>query len=250
MKTIILAIILFIFISSISFADEYILVMSKDDNVCKHILKLYNDDFKKYGAVKYDQHDEFNAIKWERKRVYKINEKGEKDYYYSVKETMLLSNFDINNDGKEEIVIKSYESGLHAIPSDQIYIFNKSDVAQFSDSIQLNQELYKRELGFVGYSYNTSPFRNNGYELKEIPPAEIAQQLGNERSVPIYHFLGGWFFFNPFIYDKVYYIAMTDWFPQQVETKKWLVILKLDPGDKIKDTCYFRKKTTKPLKKK
>ena len=67
MKRILLLILIFFFLSSISFADEYVLVMSKDDNVCQHMLKLYNDDLKKYGEIKYSQHKEFNTIKWEKR---------------------------------------------------------------------------------------------------------------------------------------------------------------------------------------
>lgn len=180
MKIRILVTIVFVLLTSISFADEYVMVMSKDDNVCKHMLKLYNDDFKKNDVIKYNQHEEFNSIKWEKRRVYSINKKGEKDYDYPIKETMLLSSFDINNDGKDEIVIKSYERGLSGIPSDQIYIFDKNEEAQFKDGIQRSQELFKKELGFVGYSYESSPFKGNGYELKEIPPIEIVKQLGND----------------------------------------------------------------------
>ena len=42
--------------------------MSKNDNVCQHMLKLYNEDLKQYGQVKYDQHEEFKAIKWEERK--------------------------------------------------------------------------------------------------------------------------------------------------------------------------------------
>ena len=31
---------------SITFAGEYVLVMSKEDNVCQHMLGLYNEDLK------------------------------------------------------------------------------------------------------------------------------------------------------------------------------------------------------------
>ncbi|MBU1052981.1 MAG: hypothetical protein KKC46_04025 [Proteobacteria bacterium] len=244
MKKRMLIFLMLIFLSSVCFADEYVSIMCKDDTLCSHMRKLYNDDLKKYGEIKYDQHEEFNNIKWEKKRAYLINDKGEDEYNYSsLRETMLLSKFDINNDGKIEIVIKSYEFGLRGIPSDQIFIFDKHEENKFKDGIKRNTELYKKILGIIGYNEETSPFRANGYSLKEIPPTQIIPMLGNKKNVPVYNFLGGWFYFNPFIYDNVYYVSMTDWEPHQID--QWLVILRLNPGNQIKDICYFKKNRTK-----
>lgn len=44
--------------------------MSKDDCVCQHVLKIYNEDLKEHGEIKYDQHEEFTAIKWEKQQSY------------------------------------------------------------------------------------------------------------------------------------------------------------------------------------
>ena len=51
MKRILLLVLISLSQFSTSFADEYVLVMSKDDNVCQHMLKLYNGDMEKYGET-------------------------------------------------------------------------------------------------------------------------------------------------------------------------------------------------------
>ncbi|MBU2591144.1 MAG: hypothetical protein KKC21_03880, partial [Nitrospinae bacterium] len=48
---------------------KYVLIMSKDDNLCGHMLNLYNRDLDKYGEVRYNEHEEFNWIKWEDKTL-------------------------------------------------------------------------------------------------------------------------------------------------------------------------------------
>jgi len=37
---------------SLSHSDEYVLLMSKEDNVCQHMLKIYNQDLKDFGDRK------------------------------------------------------------------------------------------------------------------------------------------------------------------------------------------------------
>lgn len=74
MKNIKILLVLFLlFIPSLGFADEYVLVMSKDDNVCQHMLKLYNDDLNKHEEIKYSQHNEFSTITWEEKKCYSLD---------------------------------------------------------------------------------------------------------------------------------------------------------------------------------
>jgi hypothetical protein len=114
-----------IFLSSTSFADEYVLVMSKDDNVCQHMLKLYNDDLKEYGEIKCSQHREFNTIKWEERTYFCLF-----DGKMKTDIPILISRFDINNDGKPEIIVKDYRRGLKGRDSDRVYVFREGDLAR------------------------------------------------------------------------------------------------------------------------
>jgi hypothetical protein len=51
MKKRLLLILTFTLWSSACFADQYVLVMSKNDCVCHYMLKIYNEDLKKYGEI-------------------------------------------------------------------------------------------------------------------------------------------------------------------------------------------------------
>jgi hypothetical protein len=213
--------------------------MSKNDDICGHMLKIFNEDLQKYGDIKFNQHDEFTAIKWEKKRRYRINEKGEKDYDdKGIRGTDLFSIFDINNDMAREVVVKSYDNGLRGIPSDRINVFPEDDAESFKDGIEASEKTYSKIMAGFGI-IGRAPFSNNTYSLKEIPPITIVPKLGTERNVRLYHFLGGWFYFNPFFYKGIYYVTMTDWQPHR--TEKWLVILKLNPENQLQDICYYQR---------
>ena len=99
-RKIILVLILLV-LPVVVWGDEYVLVMSKEDNVCQHMLGLYNEDLRKYGKIQYDEHEAFTVIKWEEKKYYTTYPDGKKHYIDDG--SVLMSRFDINNDGKEEI---------------------------------------------------------------------------------------------------------------------------------------------------
>jgi len=230
MKKILFFLVLF-FLSSISFADEYVLVMSKDDNVCQHMLKLYNEDLRKYGEIKYDQHEEFNAIKWEEKKYYMMRE-GKKEYPPSYASNMpaLMSRFDINNDGKEEVVIKT-EGMLHGIVTEQLFYFRGKDSAYFNNEEGFDTKiLYDKATGRVGGGVG---FEANGYGLKELPKISIG--VVGDKEAYAHYVVGGHFYIDPFIFNGTYYIDMKD---KQLGIRKWLVILKYTKDNQIKDVCY------------
>jgi hypothetical protein len=245
MKTLFISVLGFLFLSSVCLAaDEYVLVMSKDNDVCLHMGMMFNRDLKKYGAIRFDKHEEFNAIKWERKRAYRINEKGERDYGERTlsKETMLLSTFDINNDGTKEIVIKSDGPKLKGVPSDVIYVFKQQDSKYFDEfkyGINRNHDVLAKASIILGGSIDDGPFRNLVYYLKEIPSVMTEPRRGNQMPVIVKNSLGPRFFINPFLYKETYYNTMTGKHLEQVDD--WLVIIKNTPDNEVQDVCYYLK---------
>lgn len=232
MKRILLLILISIFLSSISFADEYVLVMSKDDNVCQHMLKVYNDDLKKYGEIKYSQHKEFNTIKWEKRNyllsMFSGKMKGD--------QPTLISKFDINNDGKPEIIVKDEHRTLKGIDSDAFYVFKEGDLNYYQNGVIINDEFANKAIGAWGGVFNKKPFEGNGYKLYEIPGPEVWEFEG--RKIPVKYFLGAWFYFHPFLYGNKYFTSMNDYGDKP---EKWQVILYFTPENQLKDTCYFIK---------
>lgn len=228
MRRIFLVLILFL-LPTICWSDEYVLIMSKEDNVCQHMLKLYNEDLRKYGEVRYDEHEEFTAIKWESIKYYQVEE-GKKYYpqYPMVANGGIarISKFDINNEGKEEIVIKKQHM-LSGIPYESVYYFKSEDADYFKDDEFDVKILYTKAAGGSG-SFDT-------YSLKELP--QHSDILGG-KEVKLYYGFGPHFYINPFNFQGSHYVAMKD---NEMWTEKWLVILKYTQENKPKDICYYLK---------
>ena len=169
---------------------EFRLVMSKDDDVCQHMLKIFNEDLRESGNVEFDRHKEFNVIRWENKRRYVINENGAKDYESSPG-TDSYSVFDVNNDKKNEVVLWARDRGLKGIPSDDIFIFKIQNESDFQDGVNDGAQQYVKAIVILGGALGRQPFSSNTYELKEIPPIKVLPKLGEEKNVKVYHFLEG-----------------------------------------------------------
>jgi hypothetical protein len=186
----------------------YKLVMSKDKELCTSVLKLFNEDMKKHGVIKYDKHEMFTRVAWKSVDIGK-----EADVCLSLQHATL----DIDNDGREDLVIKK-RACLRSQLSDSLYIFPiESDV------------LIKLKPGPGGWEPlygNSNKFdrTGEGYNLKDLDPAK------NE-GLPAA--IAGVFTLQPFIWGKTTYVSMTDLYPE------WIVIAKYLHEDKFKDICYF-----------
>jgi uncharacterized protein len=225
--------------------DEYVLVMSKDDCVCQHMLKIYNKDLNKYGEIRYDQHEEFKAIKWEKQKSYFEPGESRKE------DDILISKFDINNDGSPEIIIKDEHRTLNSMDSDAIYIFSEKDFADFKDKIVINEGFAKKAIGIWGWAVlDKKPFQGNVYSLHDLPAVEVWTTPAGKQ-IKNYYGLGGWFYFYPFFYKGKYFTSMHDWLPdvgkwwdteyEYSVKEKWEVILQFTPENQLKDICYLLK---------
>lgn len=229
MKRILLLILISVFLSSISFADEYVLVMSKDDNVCQQMLKIYDDDLKKYGEIKYNLHKEFSTITWEEKKFYSLD-KGFKHYA-----DVLMSKFDINNDGDKEIVIKDESVSIRGIEGQSIYFFRKEDSEYFKGD-EFDVTVFRRAIG------KQTTTVGDPYELKELPQF-LYLRIG-DKEAKSYYTLGIYHYIHPFFSKGNYYLDMNDNVPfdnKGIYSTKFLVILKYTGDNQINDTCYFLK---------
>jgi hypothetical protein len=219
-------------LSSACFADEYVLVMSKDDCVCRHMLKIYNEDLRKYGEIKYDQHEEFEAIKWEKKRRFLRIEQEKKVYSpLEIDNIVLTSKFDINNDGKVETVIKDETVWYRGVPADSLYYFTGENSSYFKDE-EFDSSTYKNATAKIGTG--GVDFDGNVYFLKQLPKISIG--IVGTKEAFSHYLIGGYFYINSFLYKGTYYIDMKD---RQAWPDKWLVILKYTEENKPKDICYY-----------
>ena len=112
-----------------SSADEYVLVMSKNDCVCRHMLKIYNADIREYGQVKYKYHKEFSWLEWEDNKISIVDTDGVTNDLKAK-----IAFFDINNDSKDEAIIYS-EGSLSNSPTDNYDVFNYGDMAMLNEPV-------------------------------------------------------------------------------------------------------------------
>lgn len=125
-------ILLFLFLlfkPTLIYADEYVLIMSKNDNLCKHMQNIYNEDVKEYGCMQYKLHSEFNWITWMNKKI-QLRPATSPNTVRHMNAKIGL--FDINNDSKEELIVytkstlSNYEIDIYDIfPSEYFSRLNE-----------------------------------------------------------------------------------------------------------------------------
>lgn len=86
--------------SEFSQGVEYTLLMSRDDQVCKHMLTLFNQDLAKFGTEKYNEHEEFRSIGWKKETITRLE--GDRE----VTDFVEAAHVDINNDGMRDLVFR------------------------------------------------------------------------------------------------------------------------------------------------
>ena len=209
-------------------AGPYELVMSKNKKFCKAMLVLYNEDVNsyRYGEIKYDTHEIFTRISWQ---PVDLNEKEHPTYGCSFVKQAL---FDIDNDGKNDLVIK-YSGCLRDDLTDSLFVF-----APDSDILSK----LKPGLGGLAPLFKTlNKINRNTYDLKELPKSveeklvtKIRKQLPeSSKNLDIKIGIGGVFILQPFIWDTTSYISMTDLH------QEWIVVAKYKQAEEMQDICYF-----------
>lgn len=182
--------------------ENYKLVMSKDTKLCNAMLALYSGDIKASGRIKYEDHEMFKKIEWQA------------DSQYS---DLMHAIFDINNDGKKELVLRT-TSGFHGIHTDHFYIYPEdSDIySRIGPGAGGLRDLF----GNPNQLFSSD---NSIYNLKELQS-------------PLTDSLGVYLVLNPFVSGETTYISMTDVRP------RWIVIAKYLEAEKLQDVCYFYNK--------
>lgn len=202
---------------------SYGLAMSKNDKLCKHMDEIINEDVKIRSDFIPENHAVFQAIDWKIITNGKPGIGGKPDFQYQ------LAKFDIDNDGKNEWVIK-FRGGLKGYLSDDLYLFDEDTQLQHPQRDLRNIVAQKKvEITFTG----------DLYELKELAEKDV---------------LGSWYSIGPmvtldtFLFDGVFYLSMDGRIPGGRYGEygpRWLVIARyVKPGEFV-DICYFRRNQTK-----
>ena len=213
-KRVVFAVVFLLATTGVAWAgkEAYKLAMSKDKELCETMLALLNTDMRRFHEIRYEEHEMFKRVVWQeidiREQTYRC-------------EFLRYGRFDINNDGKEDLIIK-WSACLRSNLSDSFYVFpSDSDVLA-----KLESEPKRR--GFLLDILNKFSMTGDVYPLAELP---LDQTEGLAQAI------GGVFVIQPFIWNKRTYISMTDLH------QEWIVINQYQGEGRFKDLCYFHGKS-------
>jgi len=216
-------------------------MMSKDDQVCQHMLSIYNNDLHKEGKLLLETHEEYSSIKWDRET--KIMQ--DKYPYSAYVGDLKVSTFDINNDDKNESVV-FYITMQHYLPYQDTLTYYPSETMDLIKTGIQSRELFKGRLGEKFMDHQS-------YPLKELPVQNILKWSNKEMDA--YIDIGSHMYLRPFLFRQRSYISIFGRYGGYTETPHSLsnhdivTIRQYQPDNTLKDICYYAKlhhsKTTK-----
>jgi len=204
-------------------SHTYQLAMSRDRQLCRHMMKIFNEDLMKYGYEQYDEHEEFRRIQWRQARFY--SQVDARTEYRDVQGAL----FDINNDGVPDFVVR-WAASLRGVLNDGLYVL-ASEAANRADKLE-NRELFgsKNKINISGWAYKLDSPAGQHAEAFEI--------------------------LEPFVFGKQVYIYMRPLFELAPRRRTFSVIARYgggpivanDRSGEMSDVCYFKRirKGTQP----
>ncbi|MGV8933457.1 MAG: lysozyme inhibitor LprI family protein [Gallionellaceae bacterium] len=198
--------------------ESYTLVMSKDDELCNHMLQEFNEDLENYGwsgDAHQEEHEEFKRIPWQPAR-----------FSYDYNGNLLHSSvegalFDFNNDGVQDFVVRD-KSSLSGMRADLIFMLDSSVAKRAND-------LTATELGGDKDSISLA---GHGYWSSTLPGVVVDSRV-----------------LEPFIFHGTSYLVMREVFEEIRTIGGYAVITKYGGGElverkmtgKMEDICYFKR---------
>jgi uncharacterized protein YecT (DUF1311 family) len=196
--------------------NKYVLKMSKDDELCNHMLQLFNEDLARYGwdgDSRQEEHDEFRRVPWQPGRVSaKVNGHVEQRYVEGAL-------FDFNNDGVQDFLVR-WKATLSGVRSDYLVLLD----SEMADK--------KTDLAFEDFS---------------AADDQINLSVSAYHLLPPYTVVVGMRVLEPFIYHDTAYLVMRPLFEATWARSSFAVIARYDSGrfinqeltGKMEDVCYY-----------
>lgn len=202
--------------------ESYVLKMSKDNELCNHMLQLFNQDLEQYGwqgDAHQEEHEEFKRVPWKPARFSSvINGRVE---YTNVEGAL----FDFNNDGVRDYVVR-WKSSLSNARADTLDVYDVSVEKRANDLVAKDIGGGENTIYLAGWWYHlSSPFES----------------------------MGGVRVLEPFIYRGISYLVMRPLFETPPITSGYAVIAKYGGGKfvnrdlsgKMEDVCYYQRNRAK-----
>lgn len=215
---------LFLLTGMASAAPNYKLLMSKNDDLCKIVLNYYNNQ----------QSIKISQIQWQEWQS--VEPWNDADYCMTVKQ----ARFDIDNDGKDELVIK-YTGCINEVPGDSLEIFP-------SDSDVLSKLKYGIGADGLAPLFLTPNVIEGTYRLTELPKPLEKKYVAQARKVfypaftkeevrkmDLRPITSIFLRIDSFKWQNENYIVMDD------SRGEFTVVGKYQQLKQMQDICYFQK---------
>ena len=210
--------------ASKSSKEHYGLLMSRNDELCNHMLELFNSDLEKYGPTgdsHQTKHKEFKRVPWKQGKYFRFNRALDKMEYEPIEGAL----FDFNNDGKDEFVVR-WEPWKNNLRSHFLYVLT-AEKEKFLSNIDFRKYFLDAK--------NTIDLTGMSYPLTELPKSMSDQYLISPRVL------------EPFVYQEVSYLLMRPLFEEIQTQTGYAVIAKYRKGKfgyrstsgEMEDICYF-----------
>lgn len=185
--------------------------------ICTSILDMLNNDIEHYGRFIPEKHSEFTWLKWENKyKLYnatlnpKGNEKiGEPEFYQSAE-------FDINNDGNNEIVWYVFDYGKYG---DEYENINYSSLKAFNDiNGSTTKTIFNPSIVQIGYQKVADSFGQPSLYIKPF-------KLGSSYFLALFGYSGD----VNFGHHSAFYLTNS------------VLLVNFNKNNKLNNVCYFKK---------
>lgn len=204
--------------------ESYTLVMSKDDELCNHMLQLFNQDLKKYGwrgDEHQEEHEEFKRIPWQPARFSSVID-GRTEYR-DVEGAL----FDFNNDGVQDFIVR-WKASLSNARADSLFMLDREIAKRANDLVSSEFWNARNQIDLAGGFYDVS------LPVKVMVGLRVLQ---------------------PFIYHETSYLFMRELFETTLHIPRpgYAVIVKYGGGKfinremtgKMEDICYYQRNRAK-----
>ena len=203
---------------------DFKLKMSQDKELCPAITKVLSAEYNDIWIQRAPRHEWF--IRWEPLDSLGEQFRNEPALIDRDCHKNRWAQFDIDNDGHTELVIKQSRC-LGGILSDTLYIFQSEEARE--NIYQFLMDPFAPSSSLIGTIDN-----RDRYELKKLPPFKDKQ--GREQ---LYAIEEGALFIHPFIFGGHAYLSVHD-------LGAWHVIARYRRGEKhlrqLEDVCYVQRR--------
>lgn len=204
-RRIVFAVVLLLATSSVAWAEKeaYILGIGEEVELCQNVLALFNADRKQPEGIRYDKHTMF--VNWD-----VVTLDG------AVSEDLTQKQFDIDNDGSDDLVLRS-SVDRGQVPLDRIYVFPVNS--------KILKELRPADYRALNHQTDKIDLSDTSYPLKPLPKFK-GMQL--PRTLPGFERL------EPFIFGKTTYTSMTNL------DEQYVLIAKYRKPEHLEVVCYLQ----------